>query len=659
MARRPTQPVAVRILLAATLGALLPLPAAAIERLTLTVKRIDTRIGSPGGPGHATLRDARLDLRFAPGTGMPAGRLRIGATPLGSIDLPLTLAARGSGLRLDGGPLDLPATAILGFARAPLELPTDFTAQGNLKLVFELATYGGTDLPAGARLDVLGTDLGFANGEGTYAAEGIDLDGGITLAPFTTARADTAAPMTDGMAFTAYLQSAKGEALFGNAYLKLGAHPTRLETRGTLVGDRLDIASVDLRQQGLLQANGSARIGLGSHSATGLHFESASLALQDLSVAAAYAAYVQTAVSGTVLGSLETAGRIAGNLEIRNDAAISASLELDGISLRDAEGIFFIRGLRGRLNWAADGGSAPEPSALAWDSGGTYDLSGGAASMRLLLRGRAVSLLEPARLPVFDGAVRVATLQITDLGLPSVQFRFSGGIEPISLGELSKAFGWPAFRGVLRGSIPGVAYRDGVMSFDGDLEADIFDGHIRGSNIKLGDPFGRWPRLTADFALENLDLEAITAAFEFGTITGRIEGRVDQLELFDWSPVSFDAWLRTPPGDRSRKHISVDAISNIANVGGTAGTGVAKAMNGGMLRFFSNYHYRQLAIRCVLEDDICRLSGAPLAGDRYYLLEGAGLPRVDIIGNSGRVQWSELVDQIAWQIRTGGTFRIE
>jgi hypothetical protein len=279
--------------------------------------------------------------------------------------------------------------------------------------------------------------------------------------------------------------------------------------------------------------------------------------------------------------------------------------------------------------------------------------------MRLLLRGRAVSLLEPARLPVFDGAVRVATLQITDLGLPSVQFRFSGGIEPISLGELSKAFGWPAFRGVLRGSIPGVAYRDGVMSFDGDLEADIFDGHIRGSNIKLGDPFGRWPRLTADFALENLDLEAITAAFEFGTITGRIEGRVDQLELFDWSPVSFDAWLRTPPGDRSRKHISVDAISNIANVGGTAGTGVAKAMNGGMLRFFSNYHYRQLAIRCVLEDDICRLSGAPLAGDRYYLLEGAGLPRVDIIGNSGRVQWSELVDQIAWQIRTGGTFRIE
>ncbi|MFM7433285.1 MAG: hypothetical protein ACKO3O_07295, partial [Gammaproteobacteria bacterium] len=111
--------------------------------------------------------------------------------------------------------------------------------------------------------------------------------------------------------------------------------------------------------------------------------------------------------------------------------------------------------------------------------------------------------------------------------------------------------------------------------------------------------------------------------------------------------------------DRSRKLISVDAINNIANVGGTAGTGVAAALQGGVMRFFSRYRYKQLAIRCVLEDDVCQLSGAPLAANRYYLLQGAGLPRVDIIGNSGRIQWSELLDQIAWQIQTGGTFTVD
>jgi hypothetical protein len=32
---------------------------------------------------------------------------------------------------------------------------------------------------------------------------------------------------------------------------------------------------------------------------------------------------------------------------------------------------------------------------------------------------------------------------------------------------------------------------------------------------------------------------------------------------------------------------------------------------------------------------------------------------VNIIGNTGRVQWSQLLEQIAWQIETGGTFRVE
>jgi len=35
------------------------------------------------------------------------------------------------------------------------------------------------------------------------------------------------------------------------------------------------------------------------------------------------------------------------------------------------------------------------------------------------------------------------------------------------------------------------------------------------------------------------------------------------------------------------------------------------------------------------------------------------VPRVDIIGNTGRVRWSELLEQIEWQIRTGGTFVVD
>lgn len=633
--------------------ALLAPRAEAVEKITLTVERIKTRLESRAGSTELALAKTRVDLRLDPRTGLPSGRLRIETTPLGALDLPIELRSHGSSQQLAGGPLHLPAESMLDFGRRYLSLPADVTAKGGLDLIFEVAADGGAGFPGGAAFNIAGTGIGFSNEAGTVAAEGVDVTAGLSLQP-----------LADGVAFKADLESASGEALLGSAYLRFATYPTHLSSSGTLRDDRLELTSFEVTQQNLLQASGKLRLRLPATTATtatasGLQVEAATVELRELLVPAAYATYLQTAFAGTALDSLETAGRLSGSLEIRDSAAVAGTLQLDAITLRDARGIFFIHGLRGGINWAAEEAATAEPSSLAWDSGGTYDLSGGAAAMRLLLRGREVTLLEPARLPVFDGAIDVRELQIRDLGLPSVQFRFAGGLEPISLRELSRAFGWPEFAGVVKGSIPGVEYHDGTLRVDGDLQAEIFDGRIRGSNIRLGDPFGRWPRLTADLALENLDLEAITSAFEFGTITGRIEGRVDRLELFDWKPVTFDAWLRTPAGDHSRKHISVDAINSIANIGGTAGTGVATALRGGALRFFSRYHYRQLAIRCILDDDICQLSGAPLTGDRYYLLEGAGIPRVNIIGNTGRVQWSELVDQIAWQIRTGGTFRIE
>jgi len=643
-------------------GTLLAPRAEAVEKITLTVERIKTRLESRAGSTELALGKARVDLRLDHRTGLPSGRLRIETTPLGALDLPIELRGHGSSQQLAGGPLHLPAESMLTFGRQYLGLPEDVTAKGGFDLIFEIAADGGAGFPAGAEFNIAGTGIGFSNDAGTVAAEGVDVTAGLGLQP-----------LADGVAFKADLESASGEALLGSAYLRFATYPTRLSSSGTLRNERLELTSFEVSQQNLLQASGNLRLRLPAATATpapsaavtatatadGLQLEAATVELRELLVPAAYATYLQAAFAGTALDSLETAGRLSGHLEIRDSAAVAGALRLDAVTLRDAKGIFFIHGLRGDINWAAESVAPAEPSLLAWDSGGTYDLSGGAAAMRLLLRGRGVALLEPARLPVFDGAINVRELQISDLGLPSVQFRFAGGLDPISLREISRAFGWPEFAGVVKGSIPGVEYQDGTLRVDGDLQAEIFDGRIRGSNIRLGDPFGRWPRLTADLALENLDLEAMTSAFEFGTITGRIEGRVDRLELFDWKPVAFDAWLRTPAGDHSRKHISVDAINSIANIGGTAGTGVATALRGGALRFFSRYHYRQLAIRCILEDDICQLSGAPLAGDRYYLLEGAGIPRVNIIGNTGRVQWSELVDQIAWQIRTGGTFRVE
>jgi hypothetical protein len=41
------------------------------------------------------------------------------------------------------------------------------------------------------------------------------------------------------------------------------------------------------------------------------------------------------------------------------------------------------------------------------------------------------------------------------------------------------------------------------------------------------------------------------------------------------------------------------------------------------------------------------MSGLEPARTGYYLVKGRGLPRIDIIGNAGRVDWTQLLTQIA------------
>lgn len=644
-----------------------------IDRITLSVERIET--------ADITLRNAKLALELHPKTGMPAGNLSIGDTPIGPLDLQVALRAgagsalrlRGDRLRFAGGELTFDAglsgrsytfasaatgiesEALLQLMRRRVSLPTDLGVQGRLDASLDVAGNLDRSLPSFALLQLRGTDLGFSNADGSVAAEDLDVDGRLAL------RIDS----SESLAFEGSLSSAAGEALFGNVYLRLGEHPTRLDIDGLLDGRRLQIRRLEATQRDLLHLDLAAQLlhtrGFldASLDLASLRIESAQLEVHELNLPAAYQSYLQTALGGTALDSLEGKGRLSGSLAIRDDQPMIANLTLDGVSVRDTKGLFFIDDLRGGIRWVSANDEPPEPSTLRWNAAGLYEVRGAGSALRLVLRGRSAALLEPVRLPVFDGAINIQTLRVRDAGQPSMQLQFAGEIEPISLAEISRAFSWPVLGGFVTGRIPSVEFRDDSLIFGGDLEAEIFDGVVRGSNIRLSDPLGRWPRLSADLTLDNLDLATLSSTLEFGSITGRIDGSIDRLELFAWSPVSFDAWLRTPLDDRGRKRISVAAINSIANVGGTAGTGVAAALQTGMLRFFSSYRYRQLAVRCILRDDICQLSGAPLAGDRYYLLEGAGVPRVDIIGNSGRVQWSQLLQQIAWQIETGGTFRVE
>jgi hypothetical protein len=266
--------------------------------------------------------------------------------------------------------------------------------------------------------------------------------------------------------------------------------------------------------------------------------------------------------------------------------------------------------------------------------------------MKFTTRGRDFALARDTRFPIFDGALLVHTLAIRRSFGPDAELDFDAILEPISMPLLSKAFGWPILSGRLAGTVPGVTYRDHVLTVQGDLSANVFDGTIVGSRLELSDPLGPWPRLDADVSARHLDLDLLTHTFSIGSITGRLDADIKGLELFNWSPVAFDARLQSTPGDSSEHRISQKAVTSISGVGGGGG-GVTAALQSGVLQFFKTFHYDRIGISCQLRDEVCLMSGLEPARTGYYLVKGRGLPRIDIIGNAGRVDWTQLVAQIS------------
>jgi hypothetical protein len=310
-------------------------------------------------------------------------------------------------------------------------------------------------------------------------------------------------------------------------------------------------------------------------------------------------------------------------------------------------------GVNGALHWRDESSSGSNNAAssaplsqLSWRSGSLLGLELGATQLRLELWGTNLRIAEPARIPIFNGALAIDALRVRKAGTPQMAFMLDANIEPINVAQLCRAFGWPEFGGELAGRVTKLRLEQGTLTLGATLAAKVFAGDIAISNMRLEGALTQWPRFNADIKLDNLDLEQVTQAFSFGRITGRLSGEVTGLSLFNWEPVAMNARLYTPDNDRSKHRISQRAVQNIGSIGGSGG-GVSAALQSGALRFFQDFNYDKIGISCRLENDVCTMNGVAAADNGgYYLIKGRGLPRIDVIGNSTRVDWPRLVAQL-------------
>ena len=252
------------------------------------------------------------------------------------------------------------------------------------------------------------------------------------------------------------------------------------------------------------------------------------------------------------------------------------------------------------------------------------------------------SLVSPnITLPILDGAFKLSDISAARIN-DNWYWHLRAALTPVSMPDASRAFKLPIMQGKASAEIPLVTYSGGILTTDGEIVLNVFEGKATVTQLTLQNPLGDVPRLNADMNLRNLDMGELTRTFSFGAIEGKLDGDVQGLEMLNWKPVKMEAKLQSSDGKYLKK-ISQRAVENISSLGGA---GAAAAVQRSVLRFFNEFNYEKMGLSCILRDNICEMSGIESTPGGYVIVKGSGIPAITVLGYNKTVGWSELVDRV-------------
>ncbi|MEO7431708.1 MAG: hypothetical protein ABIR62_06735 [Dokdonella sp.] len=486
--------------------------------------------------------------------------------------------------------------------------------------------------PERLRSDFSLRGVGYDSADGRIAASGVNVDGHLSVASDA-----------QGLRLQSDSRFRGGEFLADPVYVKLPDTPVSasIDARGS--AGVWHVERFDWADPGTLEFRASADIAPGD----GKPLRTFRVDLQNAMLKPAVDRYAQAWLTSRGYADLHASGSLTGSIVFDQGRLQHVAVAAHAVDLRDAAGRFTLADIDGGIDWDALG-DAPATT-LAWRSLEFYRVPFGAMSASLQSREGRVLLTAPVDIGVLGGKVRIEKLSLQPDSPRGERYAGSFAIGSIDMTQLSSALGWPKFPGNLSGGIPEIEFVGDRIELHGGLDLYVFDGHLGISGMSLEHPFGELPALAADVHFENFDLQQLTSAFSFGGMSGRLAGTIDRLSLLNWSPVAFDAWMRTAGGGR----MSYKAISDVTAVAG--GGGLSDNVQTLALKLVNTFSYGRLGLRCRLANNVCTMGGIDpvpadrsekTAGDDYTIVEGAGLPRISIVGHRRRVDWPTLVRRL-------------
>lgn len=524
-------------------------------------------------------------------------------------------------------------------ARLQLPLPGLLPLQASISRV-PLTWFAGTvreAWPAGQLgAGTLQGDLVYDGGQilrGSYAVKGVALDsddGQVAAADLNAGGSFQFKPATTQLQTKSELRG--GEVLLGPVYVALPDTAVHINLDVHRAGEGWQVDQLGWRDPGVLELAGSASL---DPAAPGW-LRTLRLDAIVVELGRAIPRYADSWLGTVGFDGLQLSGKMRGTALVDAGQLSAVGVDIsESVTISDAAGRFALHGLAGAVDWHVS--TQRPPRELRWESAHIHRVPVDAARLRLHSAAGRLRSDALVSIGVLGGQVVLNNLS---LGPVAEHGRISTGValSNIDLAELSQVLDWPPLVGRLGGAIANIDIDGQLVDLQGGLMLDTFDGTINVTALRLERPFGVAPSLHADIDLSALDLAQLTRAFDFGQITGRMDGRVHGLRLLDWQPVAFDARLRSRGGGRISQH----AVDNLSSLGGSGGGG----LQGSMLKLFETFGYSAIGIGCRLTDNVCVMEGLEPGNGGYTIVKGSGLPRLTVIGHQRQVDWPTLVERL-------------
>jgi hypothetical protein len=344
----------------------------------------------------------------------------------------------------------------------------------------------------------------------------------------------------------------------------------------------------------------------------------------------AYDRYGQPWLDSAVAPNLHVAGQLEGHVDYGANAWHSFAFHTDGFDIADGSGKLQAHGLHGDLDWSAQG-DQPATS-LGWNQLVVRQFAVGATQSHWRSHSGTLSLQSPLEVPLWKGQVHVTALEWRPAAPRPERVDMVANLTDIDMATLNQSQGWQPFAGTLGGNITSVQWQDNHYALQGELTIKAFDGAATLSHLSVEQPLGSVPVVGGDISLHHIDLAPLAETFNFGAVTGRLEGSINDLQLAGGSPVAFKASLLAAEGGK----ISLHAANNLSVI---TGGSPASGLQGAVMRLFKTLSYKRMGINSSLENGICTLSGLEGDANSYTIVEGSGLPYLHVVGEQSRIEW--------------------